>query len=48
MFGINKFEIISYGNDLKKVRPYNLFTGKGVRFTRQILYKKIGKVGSYR
>lgn len=48
IYGINKNDIINYGHTLKNVRPYNLFTGKGVRFTRQILYKKVGKVGSYR
>jgi len=48
IFGINRREIINYGHALVITRPYNLFTGKGVRFTRQILYKKVGKVGSYR
>lgn len=48
IFGINYREIVNYGHCLIATRPYNLFTGKGVRFTRQIIYKKIGKVGSYR
>jgi hypothetical protein len=26
----------------------NIFTGRGVRFARQIIYKKTGKVSSYR
>lgn len=30
------------------VRPINLFTLRGIRFTRQIIYKKIGKISSYR
>jgi len=33
---------------IKSVRPYNQYTGKGIRFSRQIIYKKLGKVGSYR
>jgi hypothetical protein len=48
IFGVNYREIVNYGHNLISTRPYNLFTGKGVRFTRQIIYKKIGKVGSYR
>jgi hypothetical protein len=30
------------------MRPINIFTGRGVRFSRQIIYKKVGKVSSYR
>lgn len=48
IFGINKFTIIRLSNELKKVRPINIFTGKGIRFTRQIIYRKTGKVSSYR
>jgi hypothetical protein len=33
---------------LKTPRPINIFTSKGVRFTRQVTYKKTGKIGSYR
>jgi len=31
-----------------KLRPLNIFTLKGIRFTKQVVYKKIGKVSSYR
>jgi hypothetical protein len=48
MFGINKFDILNQSRKFFNVRPFNLFTGKGVRFTRQIIYKKIGKVSSFR
>jgi len=30
------------------MRPINIFTGRGVRFAKQIIYKKAGKVSSYR
>ena len=33
---------------LKSKRPVNIFTGRGVRFAIQIIYKKTGKVSSYR
>jgi hypothetical protein len=33
---------------VKKIRPHNQYTGKGIRFVRQITYRKLGKVGSYR
>jgi hypothetical protein len=33
---------------IKSMRPINIFTGRGVRFSRQIIYKKVGKVSSYR
>jgi ribosomal protein L6P/L9E len=29
-------------------RPINIFTGRGVRFSKQLIYKKSGKVSSYR
>nr|YP_010725825.1 50S ribosomal protein L6 [Bakuella subtropica]WDY80870.1 50S ribosomal protein L6 [Bakuella subtropica] len=38
----------NFGYSLKLIRPYNQYTGKGVRFLRQITYRKLGKVGSYR
>lgn len=48
IFGIDKFTITSLSIQLKNVRPINIFTGKGVRFTRQIIYRKTGKISSYR
>ena len=48
IFGINWYDINKKAFLLKSIRPFNIFTGKGVRFSRQIIYKKTGKVGSYR
>lgn len=48
LYGINKQNLARSSFMLKNVRPINIFTGKGIRFTRQIVYKKTGKVGSYR
>jgi len=30
------------------IKKINIFTGKGIRFSRQILYRKTGKISSYR
>jgi ribosomal protein L6P/L9E len=48
LFGINKNDILKAGFQIFYKRPINIFTGKGIRFNRQIVYKKIGKVSSYR
>lgn len=48
MFGINKTNISDRGNALFNLRPINVFTGKGIRFSRQIIYRKTGKISSYR
>ncbi len=55
---LSKTSIILFGTSFKKinfltkklflVRPMNIFTGKGMRFTRQIIYRKTGKISSYR
>nr|ASY95708.1 ribosomal protein L6 [Paraurostyla sp.] len=48
MFGINFFNISKASFLFKKTRPINIFTGKGIRFTKQIIYRKTGKISSYR
>lgn len=48
MFGINTKDLIKGSKNLYNVKPINIFTGKGIRFSRQIIYKKTGKVSSYR
>lgn len=48
MFGINKFNIDNRSKNLLILKPINIFTGRGIRFTRQIIYKKTGKISSYR
>lgn len=48
MFGIGHTKTIKAAVVLSKVRPINIFTSKGVRFTRQVIYKKQGKISSYR
>jgi len=48
LFGSSKTDILTTGYLIKKAKPINIFTGRGVRFSRQIIYKKTGKVSSYR
>lgn len=48
IFGSNIKDILLSSKTLYKWRPLNIFTGRGVRFSRQIVYKKSGKVSSYR
>jgi len=48
LFGSSKKDILTIGHSIKKTKPINIFTGRGVRFARQVIYKKTGKVSSYR
>lgn len=48
IFGVIKSDILKVGLGIYNMRPINIFTGRGVRFSRQIIYKKVGKVSSYR
>jgi len=48
LFGLLKSDVITISLGIKSMRPINIFTGRGVRFSRAIIYKKVGKVSSYR
>lgn len=48
VFGLLKSDVIKTSLGVKKMRPINIFTGRGVRFSREVIYKKVGKVSSYR
>lgn len=48
LFGVNKFNLHKWGRTFYALRPINIFTSKGIRFTKQIIYKKTGKISSYR
>lgn len=45
--GINSFFLKNSARNLKNSKSINTFTGKGVRFTKQIIRKKTGKVSMY-
>lgn len=48
LFGLLKTDLFKVGQAFKLTRPMNIFTGRGVRFARQLVYRKTGKVSSYR
>jgi len=48
LFGLSKNDLIRNGFRIKQIRPINVFTGRGIRFAKQIIYRKVGKVSSYR
>lgn len=48
LFGFSKADITSVAFGIKAMRPINIFTNRGVRFSKQVVYKKAGKVSSYR
>ena len=48
VFGLNKLDILHSSSLIKAKRSINIFTGRGVRFSKQVVYKKQGKVSSYR
>jgi len=48
VFGLSKADILATGYTIRLARPMNLFTGRGVRFNRQIVYRKTGKISTHR
>lgn len=48
LFGLCLEDINKVSLSLQNFRKINVFTGRGVRFARQILYSKPGKVSTYR
>lgn len=48
IFGWTQQDVLQTAKGIKSMRSINIFTGRGVRFSRQIVYRKTGKVSSYR
>ena len=48
LFGFLKKDLDEVALSVKAWRSINIFTGRGVRFSKQIIYKKAGKISSYR
>jgi ribosomal protein L6P/L9E len=48
IFGINKLNVNKSGHNLFKLKPISIFTGRGIRFSKQIIYRKTGKISTYR
>jgi ribosomal protein L6P/L9E len=48
LFGLSKKDLFINGHQIRSIRPIKIFTGRGIRFSKQIIYRKTGKVSSYR
>mgnify|MGYP002041660552 FL=1 len=48
IFGFIKSDIFGVALEVRSKRFINIFTGRGVRFAQQVVYKKTGKVSAYR
>ena len=48
LFGSSKKDVLTTSFTIQRSKFINIFTGRGVRFARQIIYKKTGKVSSYK
>jgi hypothetical protein len=48
LFGLNYKQVNFLSQKIYHWRPVNIFTNRGVRFSKQIIYKKSGKVSTYR
>ena len=48
VFGLSIKQVILLSHQLKTIRPANIFTGRGMRFSRQVVYRKVGKISTYR
>ena len=48
VFGLSVTQVTLLSYKLKTIRPANIFTGRGMRFSRQVVYRKVGKISTYR
>lgn len=48
LYGFSSSDVLLNSLNIKSKRVINVFTGRGVRFAKQIIYKKTGKVSLYR
>ena len=48
IFGLNFFDILFISYKCLSKRYINIFTGRGIRFSRQYIYRKKGKISTYR
>jgi len=48
VFGLLKNDVLKTSYNIIKVKKLNIYTGRGIRFSKQIIYKKSGKVSSYK
>jgi ribosomal protein L6P/L9E len=48
VFGLLKADVNLTALRIKRMRVISIYTGRGVRFSREAVYRKVGKVSSYR
>lgn len=48
LFGFSKQDLFHTAYAFQTYKPINVFTGRGVRFAKQVIYRKTGKVSLYR
>lgn len=47
IYGINVNDVDSVSLLVRSVRPFNMYTLRGIRFSRQKFYKRVGKISKY-
>ena len=47
IYGLNFFNVLLKAKDFYYIKPLNIFTLRGIRFSKQIVFKKVGKVSLY-
>ena len=45
--GLNSFLLKNASKNLRSVNPINIYSGRGVRLSKQVIRKKVGKVSMY-
>lgn len=48
LFGLSRVDALKVAYTFKRLKSINIFTGRGVRFAKQVIYRKTGKISSYR
>ena len=48
LIGLAKSDLFKIATEFRAMKPINVFTGRGVRFAKQVVYRKTGKVSLYR
>lgn len=48
VFGSSLFDLSFWVAEAKRWRPMNAYHGRGLRFGKQVFFKKPGKVSAYR
>lgn len=47
-FGTSYFDLRGFLSDIIVWRPMNIYNGRGLRFAKQLVFRKFGKVSAYR